>query len=67
MPWLKHASALVPMWLSHEDGRPFAGDPRHAGSPGCSSAAAARGWTVQAATEMEFYLVDDAGPRWRRR
>ena len=60
MPWLANRSAIVPMWLYHDDGRPFLGDPRHALAR-VLEAYAARGWTVQAATEMEFYLVDDAG------
>ena len=59
MPWLEHASALVPMWMFHDDGTPFAGDPRHALKQ-VLDRYAARGWTVQAAAEMEFYLVDDA-------
>ncbi|MDQ2091258.1 glutamine synthetase family protein [Marimonas arenosa] len=60
MPWLENPSALVPMWMHHDDGTPFAGDPRHALAQ-VLARYAARGWTVQAATEMEFYLVDDAG------
>jgi glutamine synthetase len=60
MPWLENPSALVPMALHHDDGRPFAGDPRHALAK-VLERYAARGWRVQAATEMEFYLVDDAG------
>ncbi|WP_163849343.1 glutamine synthetase family protein [Pseudooceanicola aestuarii] len=60
MPWLDSPSALVPMWMFHEDGRPFAGDPRHA-LDRVLQRYAARGWTVQAGIEMEFYLVDDAG------
>jgi len=27
MPWLNSPSALLPMWMFHEDGTPFAGDP----------------------------------------
>jgi len=60
MPWLENSAALVPMWMYHEDGRPFEGDPRHA-LRAVLDRYAARGWTVQAAVEMEFYLVDDAG------
>ncbi|MEM7489423.1 MAG: glutamine synthetase, partial [Pseudomonadota bacterium] len=30
MPWLDTPTALLPLWMFHEDGRPFAGDPRHA-------------------------------------
>lgn len=60
MPWLDSPSALVPMWMFHDDGTPFAGDPRHA-LRRVLDRYAARGWTVQAAVEMEFYLVDDTG------
>ena len=30
MPWLDAPSALLPIWMFHEDGRPYGGDPRHA-------------------------------------
>ena len=30
MPWLDTPTALLPIWMFHDDGRPFAGDPRHA-------------------------------------
>lgn len=60
MPWLERQSALVPMWLYHDDGTPFAGDPRHA-LDAVLDRYRARGWDVQCATEMEFYLVDDSG------
>jgi glutamine synthetase len=46
--------------MFHDDGRPFAGDPRHA-LRRVLDRYAERGWTVQAAVEMEFYLVDDTG------
>ncbi|WGH79742.1 glutamine synthetase family protein [Jannaschia ovalis] len=59
MPWLSTPTALLPVWMYHEDGRPFAGDPRHA-----LAAVLARfrrhGLTPVVATEMEFYLVDDS-------
>lgn len=58
MPWLANPSALVPMWLYDDDGQAFAGDPRHA-LAGVLNRYKQRGWTVHAATEMEFYLVDD--------
>lgn len=60
MPWLKTPSALVPMWMFCEDGTPFDGDPRHA-LAAVLNRYAARGLRVEAATEMEFYLVDDSG------
>ncbi|SEO63179.1 glutamate--putrescine ligase [Salinihabitans flavidus] len=59
MPWLPHASALVPMTMRTEGGAPFDGDPRHALAR-VLDRYAARGWTVIAATEMEFTLVDDS-------
>ena len=60
MPWLQTPSALLPLWMSYEDGTPFPGDPRHA----LASVVArykALGLTPVVATEMEFYLVDDSG------
>ena len=60
MPWLTQKSALVPMWMFSEDGAPFAGDPRHALAQ-VLDRYAKRGWQVMAATELEFYLVDDSG------
>ncbi|OWU82866.1 glutamine synthetase [Oceanicola sp. 22II-s10i] len=58
MPWLGSPAALVPMWMYTDDGQPFAGDPRHA-LAAVLDRYAARGWRVEAAAEMEFYLVDD--------
>lgn len=60
LPWLAVPQPLVPMSMYHDDGRPFAGDPRHA-LVAVLDRYAARGWTVHAATEMEFTLVDDGG------
>ena len=60
MPWLNSPSALLPMWMFHEDGRPFAGDPRQALAR-VVERYQARGLTPVVATEMEFYLVDDSG------
>ena len=59
MPWLDQPSALVGMWMFEEDGRPFEGDPRHALAQ-ILDCYAARGWQVVAATELEFYLIDDS-------
>lgn len=59
MPWLDTPTAMLPLWMYHPDGRPFAGDPRHA----LASVLAdykARGLTPVVATEMEFYLIDDS-------
>jgi glutamine synthetase len=60
MPWLTSPSALVPMAMYWEDGKPFLGDPRHVLGE-VLARYAARGWTVVAATEMEFSLLDDSG------
>ncbi len=60
MPWLATPSALVPMTMFTEDGAPYAGDPRQALKL-VLDRFAARGWSVMAATEMEFTLVDDTG------
>ncbi len=64
MPWLKTPSALIPVWMFSEDDTPFPGDPRHILAD-VLSRYAARGWQVTAATEMEFYLVDDSGETLR--
>ena len=60
MPWLAGTPALVPMVMHHEDGTAFDGDPRHA-LENVLKKYATRGWTVVAATELEFTLVDDSG------
>lgn len=56
MPWLETPSELVPMWM-FKRGAPFPGDPRHVLAR-VLDRFAARGWTVIAATELEFYLLD---------
>ncbi|MBU2982759.1 glutamine synthetase family protein [Lentibacter algarum] len=58
MPWLSSDAALVPATMLNEDESPFEGDPRRA-LERVLERYAARGWQVRAATEMEFYLVDD--------
>jgi glutamine synthetase len=60
LPWLEEPQALVPMVMHHEDGTPFAGDPRHALSD-VLARYQARGWEVVAATELEFTLVEPSG------
>ena len=47
------------MWTYEVDRTPFAGDPRHALAR-VLDRYATRGWQVMAATELEFYLVDDS-------
>lgn len=58
MPWLPSPATLVPMWMYTEDGAPFDGDPRHALAR-VLARFKRKGWYVQAATELEFTLVDD--------
>ncbi|MQQ09920.1 glutamine synthetase [Epibacterium sp. SM1979] len=59
MPWLGAPTALIPMMMYHEDGKPFLGDPRQA-LVAVLDRFAARGWQVMAGTEMEFCLIDDS-------
>jgi len=60
MPWLEAPTALLPIWMYHEDGRPYAGDPRHALRT-VVERFKARGLTPVCAVELEFYLIDDSG------
>ncbi len=60
MPWLANPSALLPMWMFTEEGERYQGDPRHALAM-ILERFAERGWTPVVATELEFYLIDDAG------
>ncbi|MHA7886964.1 glutamine synthetase family protein [Roseicyclus sp.] len=64
MPWLDTPTALLPIWMFHDDGRPFAGDPRHALAR-VVERYKARGLTPVVATELEFYLIDDRGRELR--
>ena len=59
MPWVSGKALLLPMCMEHSPGLPFLGDARHA-LERVLSRYTARGWGVQAATELEFYLIDDA-------
>jgi glutamine synthetase len=65
MPWLSSPSAILPLWSFHEDGTPFQGDPRHALAQ-VVDRYKALGLTPVAATEMEFYLIDDSGREIRQ-
>ncbi|WP_170465117.1 glutamine synthetase family protein [Ruegeria arenilitoris] len=60
VPWLATDTALVPMSLYDDAGNPFAGDPRHA-LAAVLERYAQRGWSVIAATELEFTLLDSSG------
>ena len=60
MPWLDAPTALLPIWMFHEDGRPFSGDPRHA-LRAVLDRYKAHGLTPVCAVELEFFLIDDSG------
>lgn len=60
MPWLDTPTALLPMWMFREDGRPFDGDPRHA-LASVIQRYTDLGLTPVVGTELEFFLVDDSG------
>jgi glutamine synthetase len=60
VPWLTSPTALLPIWMFHEDGRPYGGDPRQALAR-VVERYEARGLTPVVATELEFYLIDDKG------
>lgn len=64
MPWLEAPTALLPIWMFHEDGRPYEGDPRQALARVVDRYKAA-GLTPVVATELEFFLIDDSGNRLR--
>ena len=58
MPWLDSPSALLPLWMYHDDGTPFDGDPRHA-LANVVNRYKAKGLTPVVAMELEFFLIDD--------
>ncbi len=60
MPWLDAPTALLPLWMFHEDGQPYEGDPRQALAT-VVARYKAKGLTPVVATELEFYLIDDSG------
>ncbi len=64
MPWLEAPTALLPIWMFHEDGTPFEGDPRHA-LANVVRKFHAKGMRPVCATELEFYLIDDSGREFR--
>jgi len=64
VPWLDTDTALVPMALFDDQGTAFGGDPRHA-LASVLSGYGQRGWSVVAATELEFTLVDASGAQPR--
>ncbi|MDR5655175.1 glutamine synthetase family protein [Ruixingdingia sedimenti] len=60
MPWLEAPTALLPIWMFRENGRPYEGDPRHA-LRAVVDRFRARGLTPVVAMELEFFLIDDSG------
>ncbi|RBP81253.1 glutamate--putrescine ligase [Rhodobacter sp. 140A] len=64
MPWLVSPTALLPIWMFHMDGRPYAGDPRQALAR-VVDRYKDRGLTPVVATELEFFLIDDSGKTLR--
>ena len=60
--WTSKPSALIPLWLSEENGAPFQGDPRRSLAE-IVKRFADKGLTPVVATELEFYLVDTEGDR----
>jgi len=60
MPWLEAPTALLPIWMFREDGRPYEGDPRHA-LRAVVERFKAHGLTPVVAMELEFFLIDDSG------
>ena len=64
MPWLDSATALMPIWMFRENGKPYEGDPRHALAR-VVARYKALGLTPVCAMELEFFLIerqDAAGP-----
>ncbi|MHA6347072.1 glutamine synthetase family protein [Roseivivax sp. CAU 1761] len=60
MPWLEGATALLPIWMFREDGRPYDGDPRHA-LRAVLDRYSEKGLRPVVACELEFFLIDDSG------
>ena len=56
MPWLGPDATLDRHCMHTEDGSPFASDPHHA-LQAVLDKYAAKGWTIYAACELEFYLL----------
>ena len=60
--WSSTPSAMIPLWLSQENGAPHLGDPRRSLAEIVKRFADKR-LTPVVATELEFYLVDTEGDR----
>lgn len=55
--WQKTTSAMLPLWMSKDDGSPYLCDPRHALADVVKKFKA-KDLTPVVATELEFYLTD---------
>ena len=55
--WLENAPLFYPCWMFTDDDENFLGDARHTLNKTLNGYKE-KGWTVTAATEMEFYLVN---------
>ena len=55
--WQKTTSAMLPLWMSQDDGSPYLCDPRHALSE-VVNRFKRKELTPVVATELEFYLMD---------
>ena len=60
--WLPKPTALVPVWMSQEDGAPFLGDPRRT-LAAVKEKLETMGLKAVVATELEFYLFDPSEDR----
>lgn len=60
MPWLEAPTALLPIWMFRDNGRPYEGDPRQALRL-VVDRFRTRGLTPVVAMELEFFLIDDSG------
>jgi glutamine synthetase len=58
VPWTEHASAQLLMEMFHEDGQPFAGNPRYL-LRNIAGRLADLGIKAVIAVELEFYLLDN--------
>ena len=59
VPWLDTPTAMLPIWMFHENGTPFEGDPRQALAR-IEKRYRDKGLQPVVAVELEFYLVDMA-------
>lgn len=64
VPWLDAPAAMLPVWMYHDDGRPFEGDPRHALNA-VLERYKQKGLTPVCAVELEFFLIDDSGSEFQ--